>query len=80
MLVVGVKARGLILVRVVIDRGGRPRRVSQVLINDLGLGGALVFIVGDRVVPMHTAQPEGQPPLVPLEGIQRLAEMVAGRL
>ena len=52
----------------------------QVLINDRGLGGSLVFIVGDKVIPLHTAQPDGQPPLVPLEGIERLAELIASRL
>lgn len=53
---------------------------AQVLINDRGLGGSLVFIMGDKVIPLHTAQPDGQPPLVPLEDIERLAELIASRL
>ena len=53
---------------------------AQVLINDRRLGGSLVFIVGDKVIPLHTAQPGGQPPLVLLEGIERLAELIASRL
>ena len=53
---------------------------ARVLINDRGLGGSLVFIKGDKVIPLHTAQPEGQPPLVPLDGIERLAKIIASRL
>ncbi len=53
---------------------------AQVLINDQGLGGSLVFIKGDKVIPLHTAQPEGQQPLVPMDGIERLARLIASRL
>ena len=53
---------------------------ASVLINDQGLGGSLVFTVGDKVIPLHTAQPEGKPPLVALEDIERLARLIASRL
>ena len=52
----------------------------QIEVNAQGIGSMLVFIKGDKVVLLHTAQPEGQRPLLPLEGLEELAELVASRL
>ncbi len=52
----------------------------QIELNAEGIGSMLVFIKGDEVVSLHTAQPEGQQPLVSLEGLEELAKLVAGRL
>ena len=39
-----------------------------------------VFIQGDKLVSLHTAQPEGEGPLLSLEELEQLAELVASRL
>ena len=52
----------------------------QVEFNAQGIGGVLVFIQGDKVIQLHTSQPEGEEPLLSLEGLEELAELVAGRL
>ncbi len=49
----------------------------QVLVNEIGLGGLIVFKKGDKAVTLHTAQPDG---LVSLEGLEELARTVAGKL
>lgn len=53
---------------------------AQVLIDDQGVGGSLIFIKRDKVIPLNTAQPEGEPPLLLLEDVERLAEQIASRL
>lgn len=53
---------------------------ADVEVNAQGIGSMLVFIKDDRVVSLHTAQAEGQQPLVPLEGLEELAKIVASRL
>ena len=53
---------------------------AEVELNAQGIGGMIVFVKGDKAVSLHTAQPEGQPPLVPLAGLEGLATLVAGRL
>jgi hypothetical protein len=52
----------------------------EIEVNAQGIGSMLVFIKGDKLVSLHTAQPDGQRPLMPLEGIEELAELVASRL
>ena len=52
----------------------------QVEFNAQGIGSVLVFIQGDKVIQMHTSQPEGEEPLLSLERLEELAELVAGRL
>ena len=52
----------------------------QVLVDDLGVGGLIVFKKGDKAVTLHTAQPDGEEHLVSLEGLEELARRVAGKL
>lgn len=51
----------------------------EVEVNTQGIGSMLVFIYGDRVVSLHTTQPDDQEPLVSLAGLEELAELVASR-
>ena len=51
----------------------------EVEVNAQGIGSMLVFIKGDRLVSLHTAQPDDQEPLVSLAGLKELAELVASR-
>ena len=51
----------------------------EVEVNAQGIGCMLVFIKGDRLVSLHTAQPDDQEPLVSLAGLEELAELVASR-
>ena len=53
---------------------------AYVDVNAEGIGSVLVFVKGDKVLSFHTAQPDGQRPLMSLEGIEELAEIVASRL
>ncbi len=53
---------------------------AQVEVNANGIDSMLVFLKGDKVVSLHTAQPEGQEPLLSLESLEELAELVASRL
>ena len=53
---------------------------SQVEVNAEGIGSMLVFMSGDKVVSMHTAQSEGQSPLVSLEDLEELAALVVSKL
>lgn len=53
---------------------------AKIEVNAQGIGSMVVFIAGDRVVSLHTAQAEGAEPLVPLEGLEDLADLVASRL
>ena len=53
---------------------------GQAEVNAEGIGSMLVFTSGDKVVSLHTAQPEGQQPLLCLERLEELAELVASRL
>ncbi len=48
-------------------------------LNAQGIGSMLVFLQGDVVVMLHTAQPDDQEPLLSLEGLEELAWMT-GRL
>ena len=52
----------------------------QLELNAQGIGSMLVFLSGDRVVSLHTAQSDDQQPLVSLEGLEALARLVASRL
>ena len=53
---------------------------AEIEANAQGIGSMLVFIAGDRVVSLHTAQAEGEEPLVSLEGLEELARLVLSRL
>ncbi len=52
----------------------------QVLENEIGVGGLIVFKKGDKAVTLHTAQRDGEDYLVNLEGLEELARRVAGKL
>ncbi len=52
----------------------------QVLVDDLGVGGLIVFKKGDKAVTLHTAQPDGEEHLVSYEGLEELAHRVEGKL
>ena len=52
---------------------------AQVDVNANGIGGMLIFLKGDKVVSLQTAQPEGLEPLLSLESLEELAELVASR-
>ena len=52
----------------------------EVEVNAQGIGSMLVFIKGDVLVMLHTAQPDDQEPLLSLEGLEELAKLVASRL
>ncbi len=52
----------------------------QILMDDLGVGGLIVFQKGDKAVTLHTAQPEGEEHLISYEGLEELARRVAGKL
>ena len=49
-------------------------------LNAAGIGSILVLLSADTVVSLHTAQPDGQRPLVPLSGLEELARLVIDRL
>ncbi len=49
-------------------------------VNAQGIGSMLVFVNGDKLVSLHTAQPDAQEPLLSLEDLEELAELVASRL
>ena len=48
-------------------------------VNFQGIGSMLIFINGDRLVSLHTAQSDDQEPLLSLEGLEELAKLVASR-
>ena len=53
---------------------------AQIEVNAQGIESMLVFLAGDRLVSLHTAQSADQQPLVSLAGIEELARVVASRL
>ena len=52
----------------------------EIEVNAQGIGSMPVFIKGDKLVSLHTAQSEGEAPLLSLEGLEDLADLVASRL
>ena len=52
----------------------------EVEVSAQGIGSVLVFIQGDVLVMLHTAQPDDQEPLLSLAGLDELAKLVASRL
>ena len=52
----------------------------EIEVNAQGIGSMLVFIKGDKLISLHTAQPEGEGPLLSLEGLKDLADLVASRV
>ena len=53
---------------------------ARAKLNIQGIGSVLVFIQGDKAVSLHTAQVDGQQPLVTHAGLTELAKLVASRL
>ena len=51
-----------------------------IVVNGSGIGSFVVFKLGDRVVLLHSAQPDGVEPLMGLAALETLARKVAGRL
>ena len=52
----------------------------EIHVNEVGVGVLLVFKKGDKAVTLHTAQPDGDEPLVDLEGLVKLARNVERKL
>ena len=52
----------------------------EVEVDAKGIGSILVFVNGDILVSLTTWQPDDQEPLLTLEGLEELAELVASRL
>ncbi len=52
----------------------------QAEVNAEGIGSMVVVAKGDKVISLHTAQSDGQRPLVSHDGLVELAELVANRL
>ena len=48
--------------------------------NQAGIGSMVAFKKGEWVVSLHTAQPDGDTPLVDLAGLEALARTVASRM
>ena len=48
--------------------------------NAQGIGSMLIFINGDKLVSLHTAQSDDQEPLLSPKGLEELAKLVASRL
>jgi len=53
---------------------------AEAEVNAQGIGSMVVFIKGDKVIQLHTAQPDGEQPLTDLEGLENLAEIVEQKL
>lgn len=53
---------------------------AQAQADAQGIGSVFVFVVGDKLVSLHTSMPEGETPLVSLEGRQQLTRTVERRL
>ena len=53
---------------------------AQLDVNAQGIGSILTFHEGEYAVSLDTAQPESQRPLLPLEGLEELAQLVVSRL
>ena len=53
---------------------------AEIEVNAQGIGSMLVFIYGDKVVSLHTTQAAEYEPLVSLEGLKDMADLVKSRL
>ncbi|HAL47097.1 MAG TPA: hypothetical protein DCP37_05035 [Dehalococcoidia bacterium] len=53
---------------------------AHVDVNAGGIGGMVVFVSGDKLVTLHTAQDDSLLPLVSISAIETLAKVVAARL
>ena len=49
-------------------------------VNVGGIGSTILFVKGDKSVQLHTTQPDSESPLTSLDGLERLARIVAQRL
>ena len=49
-------------------------------VNEVGVGVLFVFKKGDKAVTFHTAQPDGDEPLINREGLEELAGTVERKL
>ena len=52
----------------------------RIQVDEVGVGVLLVFKKGDKAVTFHTAQPDGDEPLVDLDGLEELARNVERKL
>lgn len=53
---------------------------ANVVFNGAGLGSIIMYRLGDRFVSLHTAQPSGVEPMMPLAGLEELAQLVQTRM
>jgi hypothetical protein len=53
---------------------------AEVEVNAQGIGSIIVFIRGDKVIQLHTVQPDGEQPLTDLNGLEKLAKIAEERL
>jgi len=53
---------------------------AEIEVNAQGVGSMLVFIYGDKIVSLHTTQAEEYEPLVSLEGLKDMADLVMSRM
>ncbi len=53
---------------------------ANVVFNGAGLGSIIMYRLGDRFVSLHTAQPSGVEPMMPLAGLEELAQLVQDRM
>ena len=52
----------------------------KIQVDELGVGVLFVFKKGDKAVTLHTAQPDGDEPLIDQEGLEELARNVERKL
>lgn len=55
-------------------------RSVEIELNAVGFGSMIIFIKGDKVVLLHSVQPDGQQPLTSLKGLEQLAQIVEEKL
>jgi hypothetical protein len=53
---------------------------ANVIFNGSGLGSIIMYRLGDRFVSLHTAQVGEVEPLMPLAGLEELAQLVQTRM
>ena len=53
---------------------------ARAKVNVGGIGSTILFVQGDKSVQLHTTQPDSEAPLTSLDGLERLARVVAQRL
>ena len=53
---------------------------AKIEVGAEGIGSMLLFKESDKIITLHTTKSEGEQPLVPLERLEEMAELVASRL